>query len=231
MAVLRSPARRGLGVVVAVVALVLIGAMPALAVVTGGCTAKATGTKSGAIDLVTQAEWHVRSDDVVSGSGTAPTDQTFVTISAYVLGIPVPIVRATEKGKDGTAGPYDISIYRWMARTIAISGASDNCTGSVTLIIDDVNPFATALGGGGVVLGVLGLLGLLGAARGPGGAGGRFYGLIAGALAGLGFGLTLQQVGALDPRSLAGLAVPGVGALLGLIVAGMFRSNPSRSEV
>jgi len=223
MAVLGSQAPRGLGVAVAMLALVLIGATPALGVVTGGCTAKATGTKSGAIDLTTQGEWHVRSDDIVSGSGTAPTDQTFVTISAYVLGIPVPIVRATGKGKDGTAGPYEISIYRWMARTIAVSGSSDNCSGSVTLIIDDVNPFATAFGGGGVVLGVLGLLGLLGAARGQGGAGGRFYGLIAGALAGLGFGLTLQEVGTLDPRSLVGLAVPAGGAVLGLIVAGMFR--------
>ena len=223
MAVLGSHAPRGLGVMVAMLALVLIGATPALGVVTGGCTAKATGTKSGAIDLTTQGEWHVRSDDIVSGSGTAPTDQTFVTISAYVLGIPVPIVRTTGKGKDGTAGPYEISIYRWMARTIAVSGSSDNCSGSVTLIIDDVNPFATAFGGGGIVLGVLGLLGLLGAARGQGGAGGRFYGLIAGALAGLGFGLTLQEVGTLDPRSLVGLAVPAGGAVLGLIVAGMFR--------
>jgi len=218
-------ATRGLGFIVAVLALVLIGAMPAFGVVTGGCTAKATGTKSGAIDLTTQAEWHVRSDDIVSGSGTAQTDQTFVTISAYVLGIPVPIVSATGKGKDGTAGPYEISIYRWMARTIAVSGSSDNCTGSVTLIIDDVNPFATAFGGGGIALGILGLLGLLGAARGQGGAGGRFYGLIAGGLAGLGFGLTLQQVGTLDPRSLVGLAVPAGGALLGLIIAGMFRRS------
>ncbi len=216
-------ALRGLGVMVAVLALVLIGAVPAFGLVTGGCTAKASGTKSGAIDLTTQAEWHVRSDDIVAGSGTAPTDQTSVTVSAYVLGVPVPIVRATGKGKDGTAGPYDISVYRWMARTIAVSGSSDSCTGDVTLIIDDVNPFATVFGGGGIVLGILGLLGLLGAARGQGGAGGRFYGLIAGVLAGLGFGLTLQQVGALDPRSLVGLAVPGGGALLGLIVAGMFR--------
>jgi hypothetical protein len=209
--------------VVALLALVLVGATPALAVVAGGCTVKATGTKSGAFDLTTQAEWHVRSDDIVSGSGAAPTDQTFVTISAYVLGAPVPIVRATEKGKEGTAGPYEISIYRWMARTIAVSGSSDSCSGYVTLIIDDVNPFATAFGGGGIVLGILGLLGLLGAARGQGGAGGRFYGLIAGALAGLGFGLTLQQVGTLDPRSLVGLILPAGGALLGLIVAGMLR--------
>ena len=225
MAAVSTHATRGLGFIVAVLAFVLIGAMPAFGVVTGGCTAKATATKSGAIDLTTQAEWHVRSDDIVSGSGTAPTDQTFVTVSAYVLGVPVPIVSATGKGKDGTAGPYEISIYRWMARTIAVSGSSDSCTGSVTLIIDDVNPFATAFGGGGIALGILGLLGLLGAARGQGGAGGRFYGLIAGALAGLGFGLTLQQVGTLDPRSLVGLAVPAGGALLGLIIAGMFRRS------
>lgn len=225
MAVLSSHAPRGLGVMVAVLALLLIGTTPALGLVTGGCTAKATGTRSGAIDLTTQAEWHVSSDDIVSGSGTAATDQTFVTISADVLGVPVPIVRATGKGKEGTAGPYDISIYRWMARTIAVSGSSDSCTGNVTLIIDDVNPFATAFGGGGIALGILGLLGLLGAARGQGGAGCRFYGLIAGALAGLGFGLTLQQVGTLDPRSLVGLAVPAGGALLGLIIAGMFRGT------
>ena len=223
MAVLDRRVPRGLSVVVAVLALGLIGATPALGVVTGGCTAKATATKSGAIDLTTQAEWHVRTDDVVSGSGTAPTDQTFVTISAYALGVPLPIVSATGKGKDGSAGPYEISIYRWVAKTITVSGSSDTCSGYVTLIIDDVNLFATALGGGGIALGVLGLLGLLGAARGQGGAGGRLYGLIAGALAGLGFGLTLQQLGTLDARSLVSLAVPGAGALIGLLVAGAFR--------
>src|SRR5438094_2415945 len=110
MAVLGSQAPRGLGVAVAMLALVLIGATPALGVVTGGCTAKATATKSGAIDLSTQAEWHVRTDDVVSGSGTAPTDQTFVTVSAYVLSVPLPVLSTTGKGKDGSAGPYEISI-------------------------------------------------------------------------------------------------------------------------
>lgn len=214
---------RAVGVVGAVLALSLAAASPGAAVVNGGCTAQATASKSGAIDLTTQAEWHVRTDDVISGSGTAPSDQTFVTISAYALGVAVPIVNNTGKGKTGSAGPHNVSSYSWIAKTITGSGSSDSCTGYVTLVIDDVNPLATVAGGGGIAAGVLGLIGMIAVARSQGGSGPRLGGLLAGLLAGIGFGLALQQYGYLDARNLAGLALPGVGALVGLLSAGSLR--------
>jgi hypothetical protein len=214
---------RAVGVVVAALAMSLAAASPGAAVVNGGCTAQATASKSGAIDLTTQAEWHVRTDDVISGSGTAPSDQTFVTISAYALGVAVPIVNNTGKGKTGSAGPHNVSSYSWIAKTITGSGSSDSCTGYVTLVIDDVNPLATLAGGGGVAAGVLGLIGMIAVARRQGSSGPRLGGLLAGLLAGVGFGLALQQYGYLDPRNLAGLALPGVGALVGLLSAGSLR--------
>ncbi len=203
--------------------LLLLSAPHADAVVTGGCTAQATASKSGAIDLTTQAEWHVRSEDDVSGSGTAPADQTFVQISAYAFGVGLPVLSATGKGRSGSAGPYALSNYTWIARIISVSGNSDSCSGYVTLIVDDANPLLTAAGGGGAALGVIGLLGVLGAARGRGGPGGRIGGGLAGLIAGLGIGLLLQQAGALDPRSLLGLALLAGGVIIGGAAAGALR--------
>lgn len=206
-------------------ALVIASATTAFGVVTGGCTASATASKSGPIDLTTQAVWHVRTDDVVSGSGTAPREQTFVTVSAYALGVALPVLNATGKGTSGSAGPYSVSSYSWAAKTITVSGSSDNCSGYVTLIIDDVSPLATALGGGGVALGVIGLVEMFAVARGSGGVGGRLGGLTSGLLGGIGAGLALTQFELLDALNPVGLAVPAVLGLLGLFVAGSLRSR------
>jgi hypothetical protein len=203
--------------------LLAVTPLAASAAVTGGCTVQGLGSKSGAIDLTTQAEWHVRPDEVLSGSGNAPSDQTSVQISAYALGVAIPIINASGKGRAGTGGPYAVADYSWMARTISVVGASDTCTGNVVVIIDDVNPVLTASGGGALALALLGLLMLLGTAFGSGGGGARIGGAIIGLVAGVGLGLGLQQMGTLDPRSLVGLAVPIGGLLLGTVAPGSFR--------
>ncbi len=209
-------------------AFVIAPATPAAGIVTGGCTGTASASKSGSVDLTTASEWHLRSDDVVSGSGTAPTDQTFVQIYAYALGVPIPVLSNTGKGKSGTAGPYAVSSYSWMAKTIAVSGASDSCSGSITIIIDDSSPATTAAGGGGLIVAILGLLGMHGAAFGPGGRAGRVAGGLAGVLAGLGVGLFANQLGFIDARSLVGLALPAAGAVLGTGAAGALRRGRQR---
>ncbi len=209
--------------VLASLALLMVNPFPAAAVVTGGCTVQGLGSKSGAIDLTTQAEWHVRPDEVLSGSGNAPSDQTSVQISAYALGVAIPVVSASGKGRSGTGGPYAVSDYSWIAQTISVVGASDSCTGHVTVIIDDVNPVLTASGGGALALALLGLLMLLGTAFGSGGGGARIGGAIIGVVAGIGLGLGLQQMGVLDARSLVGLALPIGGLLIGAVAPGSLR--------
>ncbi|HEX9270281.1 MAG TPA: hypothetical protein VF998_10585 [Candidatus Limnocylindria bacterium] len=203
-------------------------AAPAAAIIDGGCTATASATKSGSVDLTTASEWHLKTDDVVSGSGTAPSDQTFVQISAYALGVPIPILNGTGKGKSGSAGPYAVSSYSWMAKTIVVSGASDSCNGSITIIIDDTTPVATASGGGGAIVALIGLAGMVLSAMGPGGRGGRVAGGLSGVLTGLGLGLLAQQLGVLDARSLVGLALPAAGAVIGIGAAGALHRGGSR---
>jgi hypothetical protein len=219
---------RGLVAFFAVTALafgfVLGSATPALAEVTGGCTAQATATTSPGIDITTKSEWHLKNTDVVSGSGTAPSDQTTVTVSAWAMGVPVPVLNSTgNNGRSGSAGPYAVSSYSWIAKVIPVSGKSDTCSGSLTVYLDDVNPLLTAVGGGGAALGVIGLLLMAGTAFGRGGAAARIAGGIWGLVAGIGFGLLATQASLLDPRSPVGLAFPVVGLLLGAISAGALR--------
>ena len=165
----------------------------------------------------------MRNNDVVSGSGAAPADQTFVQISVYAFGVGIPAFNATGKGRGGSAGPYNVSSYSWIGRVISVSGASDSCNGYITLIIDDANPITTVLGGGGAVLGLIGLLGVLFAARGSGGVRSRIGGAFAGLIAGVGIGVLVLEAGALDPRSLTGLALPIGGLFIGAVLAGMLR--------
>lgn len=209
--------------ILAAIAVLLAASFPSGAVITGGCTASATASRSGAVDLTTATEWHLRSDDVVNGSGKAPTVQTTAQVSAYAFGIAFPLVSATGRGTGGSAGPFDVATYARLARIIAVAGSSDSCSGSITIIIDDVNPFLTATGGGGAVLGLLGLLGVLRSAFSRGGGGARVGGALAGLLGGLGLGLLLQQTGTLDPANLVGLVVPLAGLVIGGGAAGMLK--------
>jgi hypothetical protein len=206
-------------------AFLVAGSDPARAVVTGGCTAQATATKSAPIDITTKSEWHVRSDDVVSGSGTATTDQTFTNVFAYAFGVPLPILSATGTGKTGSGGPYEVSKYSWATRIIPISGNSDSCSGSLTVYIDDVSPLTTLAGGGGAALGVLALLVAIRGAFSSGGTGSRIVGAIAGLLAGIGLGLAAMEGGLVDPRDPLGIAMPVAGLVIGTLLAGVLRKR------
>jgi len=194
---------------------------PAAAVVTGGCTAQATASKSGSIDITTKSEWHVRSDDKVSGSGVAPTNQTFVNVFVYAFGVPIPILSATGNDKTGSSGPYEVSSYSWATRIVPVSGSSDNCSGSLTVYIDDVSPLTTVAGAGGAALGVLAALVAIRGAFSSGRAGSRVVGAVAGLLAGIGIGLVAMEAGVVDPRDPLGLAMPVAGLIIGALLAGV----------
>ena len=49
--------------------------------------------------------WRLRSDDVVNGSATYPS-QTFVHVYAFLFGIPLPIDSSSGKDTKGSAGPF-----------------------------------------------------------------------------------------------------------------------------
>jgi hypothetical protein len=212
------------GVVLALaVALFVASSEPVAAGVTGGCTAQATASKSGSIDITTKSEWHVRSDDAVSGSGVAPTNQTFVKVFVYAFGVPLPIISSTGNDKTGSSGPYDVSSFSWASRIIPVSGSSDSCSGSLTVYVDDVSPLATVAGAGGAILGALAALVAIRGAFSSGRAGSRIVGAIAGLLAGIGIGLVTMEAGLVDPRDPLGLAMPVAGLVIGALLAGVLR--------
>ena len=147
-----------------------LGSHSAGAVVNGGCTASgfetpANGGTPSTFPITSQSTWHVHNDSTLSGEGTAPGEQTFANVDAEVFGLGfIPIVQATGKGANGSAGPYKVSDYSKFADVIAVTGNSDNCNGSLTIIIDGVNPVGTVAGGGALALGVLGAAGVAGVA-------------------------------------------------------------------
>jgi hypothetical protein len=194
------------------------------ATVTGGCTAEGHATSS-SVDLTTATEWHIRSTDVAGGSGTSPVKMTAAQVYAYALGVEIPIASGTGDGDTGGAvdgvsvAPFAILGHRF---TVAGSASGDGaCGGSITIILDDVNPVTTVLGGGGIALFVVGGLGVLAGARSRGGAVRRVVAGMFGALGGAGLGLALEQFGVTDPTSPVGLALVLAGLLLGLLLTGL----------
>jgi hypothetical protein len=110
------------------------------------------------------------------------------------------------------------------------AGSSDSCSGQIEIILDDVNPLLTALGGGGIAAAIIGLLLVLAGTR-MSGAGGTILGLVAGALGGLGLALALEQFGVTDPRSFVGLGILIVAAVIGLLLGGrLAKSEPVEAD-
>jgi hypothetical protein len=199
---------------------------PALAVISGGCTASGSASRSGSIDLTTATEWRLRTDDVVNATGRAPREQTAAQVSAYAFFVPLSLLVATGKGPEGSAGPYGVSDYAWIARVFVVAGSSDNCSGSIRIVIEDVNQFATLVGGGGLLLLLVGVLGVVASALGRG-LGPRLLGAgLAGLVAGFGLALLLPQLGVIDPRDPIGLALLAVGLLIGTLAASIPRRRP-----
>jgi hypothetical protein len=200
---------------------------PALAVISGGCTATGSASQSGSVDLTTATEWRLRRDDVVNATGRAPREQTAASASAYAFFVPLTLLVTTGQGPEGRAGPYAVSDYAWIARVFVVAGSSDNCSGSVRIVIEDVNQVATLVGGGGLLLFLLGALGVVASALdrglGPRLLGGGLGGLVAG----FGLALLLPQFGVFDPRDPIGLGLLALGLLIGTLAASMPGRGPA----
>lgn len=221
--------RRPLLAGIAVAALVLAFPGAAAATITGGCTGDATAA-SGNVDLTTATEWHVRSTDVVDGSGTAPAPIRAASVGAFAAGLSIPIASGTDEEGETEGGVEGVRVSTYAlfgARfTVAGSGSGDvPCSGRITVIIDDVNPLFTLFGGGGILLALLGLLAIVVGARSAGGWGSRILATLVGGVGGLGLGLALEQFGVLDPTQPISLVIAAVAALLGLVLCGRFGSR------
>ncbi len=208
--------RRAVGGIAVLAVLVLVaGALagPVLGTVDGGCILRATSTSGGAVDLTTTRVWHLQSDDTVSVTGSAPSTQTEGAVKAYAFGFGLPVAGGKGAGTTSVdATDYEMSTFAPLGRVFAVAGSSDGpgggCSGQLIIVLDDVNPFLTVLGGGGVVAIIVGLLTLVWATRNPLGVGRRIVGFIAMLLVGVGVGLVIQQTS--TPAESAS-AIPDIG--------------------
>lgn len=194
--------------------------LPAEANVNGGCTASATASKSGTVDLAVATTWHVKDADVINGKANAPTAQKFARLNVLLFGIGLPLLDDTGNSQSGAAGPYRIADYDRYTRVLSIGGTSTSCDGNILIIVDDVAPLATWAGILGLIAAVLGFIGLFASLfQFPSGSA-RLVGMVVGVVAGLGLGLLLQEAAILDPANVLGLLLPAGGAFVGLIVPG-----------
>lgn len=207
-------------VLLALVGLVVLPAA-AQAKINGGCTATATASKSGAVDLTVASTWHVKDADVLSARASAPTTQSFAQLKVLIFGIGLPLLDQTGNSPSGSAGPYRISDYDRYSRVLSVGGTSSTCDGNVMIVVDDVAPLATWAGILGLVATVLGFIGLIASLFQFPSASARIVSMVVGVVAGLGLGLLVQQAALLDPGNVLGLLLPAGGAVIGLIATGL----------
>ncbi len=212
----------------AVVALLLAFPGAAAATIRGGCTGEGHSSGGSGANLTTDTEWHLNSNDVAGGSGTAPSPMHAASVAAYGLGIGLPIASGTSDDGE-TAGSVDgvsVELYAILGHRFVVAGSATGdgapCSGEIEIILDDVNPLLTILGGGGIVLALIGLVAMLLFARGEGGCMSRVLSAFLGGLGGLGGALALEQFDVLDPTEPIGLFILIGAAILGFVTAGMF---------
>ena len=190
--------------------------------VSGGCTASATASRSGSVDLTTATVWHVTDSDVINGQARSPSPQRSAQLKVVIFGVGLPLLDRQGNNTTGAAGPYRIADYDHYSRVLSVAGTSTSCDGAVLIIVDDVAPLFTWAGIIGLIATVIGLIGLIASLFLQPSGSSRVVGMIVGLLAGLGVGLLLQESATLDPANAFGLAFPAAGAVIGLVVPGAF---------
>ena len=161
----------------ALVAFVLAGVLVALpgaaaATVSGGCVITGTSTSGGSVDLTSTDVWHLRSTDEITLSGSAPSLQTQAAVNAYLVGLGLPVINGQGTGDtSASVSGIPVSTLAYLGRVFVIGGTSSGpeggCSGQFTVVLDDVSPLLTVMGGGGAAASLLGLLGTLAAVRRP----------------------------------------------------------------
>jgi hypothetical protein len=215
--------RSALGAAIAVLLLAFPGSVGAT--ITGGCTGEGHATSSSA-DLTNDSEWHLKRDDIAGGSGMSPAVMHSASVSAYGLGVGIPIAAGTsEEGeKAGSVDGLQVSTYALLGRRFLVAGSAvgdAQCNGQVEIIIDDVQAVFTVLGGGGIILAIIGLIALALFAGRESNFGNRLLSAALGALGGLGAALALEQFEVLDPTQPTGLFIVIGLAVVGFATAGI----------
>src|SRR5258708_18251350 len=102
----------------------LVAPVAGQARVSGGCTATATASRSGAIDLTTATVWHVKDADVINGSGKAPTAQKAAQLKVLMFGIGLPLLDPQGNSPRGDPAPAPIAGYARDTRAPARAGTA-----------------------------------------------------------------------------------------------------------
>jgi hypothetical protein len=226
----RTVMTRGSWAGLIVVIVFLVAAVSGQARVSGGCTASATASRSGSVDLTTATVWHVTDADVISGQAKSPNPQRSAQLKVVIFGVGLPLLDRPGNSTTGSAGPYRIADYDHYSRVLSVAGTSTSCDGAILIIVDDVAPLATWAGILGLIATVLGLVGLLASLFLQPAGSSRVVGVVVGILAGFGVGLLLQEAAVLDPANALGLAFPVAGAVIGLVVPGALRRAQPRDS-
>lgn len=213
----------------------LVLAFPAVAgaTTTELCSATGHSTGSAGVNITTATEWHLLSTDLAGGEGTSTVPMKTATVAAYAFGgLSIPIAGGTGDGK--TAGSVDgveVLTYARLGARFYVAGSASgdggSCSGSIVIILDDVNALTTLLGGGGIALFVIALVVMIFGARSGGGCLWLLIDGLFGAAGGAGLALALTQFGLLDPTQVYGLAFPVVGAVAGFGTCGRMHRTPT----
>jgi hypothetical protein len=171
--------------------------------------------------------WHVTAADVLTRGSDGTHVSEDCAAQGVLFGIGLPLLDRTGTSTTGSAGPYRIADYSPYTRVLAVAGTSTSCDGSILIIVDDVSPLTTWAGVLGVIAALLGLIGLLATLTQVPTGNTRIVGLVVGVVAGLGLGLLLQEIAILDPANALGLVFVGGGAVLGFLIPGVLRSQPT----
>jgi hypothetical protein len=219
-------------------ALALFGALalafPAIAAATISPPCSGTGhSTSGDVDLTTATEWHMESTDTAGGDGTSTAPMKAAVVRAYAFGgLSIPVAQGTSDTGEtaGSVSGLSVDTYAVLGARFYVAGSASgdagSCSGSIVIILDDVNPLLTVFGGGGLLLFLIGLIAILLLARSSGGCFLQVVAILLGLLGGAGLAIALGQFGILDATQPVGLALPAVGAVAGLGTCGRFHRSP-----
>ena len=188
--------RRAIAIAAALAIAIVAAPGTALGAVTGPCAVTATSTSTGPVDVASTDVWHLQSSDEVSAVATSDEPQETVGAAVSAFGFEIPLGSATSNGDTSISTDlFDASLLASIGRVFVLHGSSTSagggCSATMTVVLDDVNPFTTVLGIAGSVGAALGALGFLRAARSPGRR--VISGLIGLALGAAGLSLVLQQ--------------------------------------
>jgi len=202
----------------------------AVATVTGGCSATGTASGSAGSDITNDAEWDLKSTDVVGGQGTAPSLMTSATLYAYALGLKVPV--ASGSGKGDTSGSVDsisLDTFSKLGKIFVVAGSATgpagSCDGQILIVLDDVDALFTVLGGGGILLAVI-FLGAMLMTIGRPGCASKVLGGLCGGFGLASAAIAMSQFNVISPTSPIGAAIALIGLVLGFLLAGSRAPKP-----